>query len=179
MARKEGRAQRVAIIVIALLFLFTSVGAVVLSIIQNEDQNEQQQAIQELLEQQQEQQANREKAEDAFIPKGEVTKLQITDLKTGTGETVKAGDTITAHYRGTLTDGTIFDSSYDRGEPSTFSLDGVIEGWQEGIPGMKVGGKRRLVIPADKAYGETGTSGIPPNSALVFEIELKSIGGEQ
>ena len=178
MAKKEGRAQRVAIILIAVLFLFTSVGAVVMSIMQNNEQTDQQKALQELLEQQQtQQQQSTKKAENAFIPKGKVTKLEITDLKTGDGETVKDGDTITAHYQGTLTDGTIFDSSYERGEPATFPLDSVIVGWQEGIPGMKVGGKRRLVIPAEKGYGAAGTNGIPPNSALVFEIELKSIGG--
>lgn len=181
MAKKEGRAQRVAIIVIMLLFVVTTVTSVVLGVMQNNEQNEQQKQLQELLKKQADaqKQLQGKKVKNAYIPKGEVTKLEITDLRTGKGDAVKPGDTITAHYQGTLTDGTLFDSSYERGEPSTFSLNEVIEGWQEGIPGMKVGGKRRLVIPASKAYGSTGSSGIPANSALVFEIELKSIGGEE
>ncbi len=181
MAKKEGRAQRLAIITIMLLFVFTSVGAVLLSVMQNSEQSDQQKALQELLKQQNQPEDNtpKKKAENAYIPKGDVTKLVVTDLKKGTGAVVKKGDIITAHYQGTLVDGIIFDSSYDRGEPATFALDQVIQGWQEGIPGMKVGGKRRLVIPASMAYGESGTNGIPPNSALVFEIELKAIGGGQ
>ena len=180
MAKKEGRAQRVAIILIGVMFIATSVGAVLLSIMQNNEQVDQQAQIQELLKQQQEQQkAPAKKAKNAYIPKGEVTKLQITDIKTGSGDEVKAGDTVTVDYQGTLTNGTIFDSSYDTGSPATLSLDQVIEGWQKGIPGMKVGGKRRLVIPANMAYGDQAQNGIPANSSLVFEIELKSIGGQQ
>ncbi len=180
MAKKEGRAQRVAIILIGVMFIATSVGAVLLSIMQNNEQVDQQAQIQELLKQQKAQQkAPTKKAKNAYIPRGEVTKLQITDIKTGTGDEVKAGDTVTVDYRGTLTNGTIFDSSYESGQPATLSLDQVIEGWKKGIPGMKVGGKRRLVIPASMAYGDQAQNGIPANSALVFEIELKSIGGQQ
>lgn len=178
MAKKEGRAQRVAIILIGVLFLATTVGGIVVNIMQNNEQTDQQAQLQELLKQQQEQQKQTptKKAKDAYIPKGEVTKLQITDIKTGSGAEVKKGDTVTVAYRGTLaSDGTIFDES----KKTTFGLDQVIQGWQVGIPGMKVGGKRRLVIPASMAYGDQAQNGIPANSALVFEIELKSIGGDQ
>lgn len=111
---------------------------------------------------------------DRYLPDGNVTQLETTDLETGDGTTAQAGDTITFHYTGWLaSDGTVFDSSVDRGSPATFPLGNVIQGWQEGIPGMKVGGVRRLVIPAELAYGETGSgSSIPPNSALVFEVQL-------
>jgi FKBP-type peptidyl-prolyl cis-trans isomerase len=180
MAKKEGRAQRVAIILIGLLFLATTVGGIVVSIMQNDEQTAQEKQIQELLKQQQlQQKKSAKKAKNAYIPKGAVTKLEITDIKTGAGSEVKSGDTVTVDYQGTLTDGTIFDSSYDSGKPATLNLNNVIEGWKKGIPGMKVGGKRRLVIPASMAYGADGTQGIPPNSALVFIIELKSIGGQK
>ncbi len=113
---------------------------------------------------------------DRFLPTGPVTALVTEDLVVGTGKEVVAADNVTVHYTGWLaTDGTVFDSSVERGEPATFPLSGVIQGWQEGIPGMQVGGKRRLIIPADLAYGPSGTGGIPPNSALVFEVELLSI----
>ncbi len=110
------------------------------------------------------------------LPKTDVTKLATKDLKAGTGAEVKAGDCIVANYHGVLTDGTVFDSSYNRGGPSRFSLLRVIEGWQEGIPGMKVGGIRVLTIPSDKAYGETGNAPvIGPNADLVFVVEVKEI----
>lgn len=101
--------------------------------------------------------------------------VQITDIVVGTGQTVQAGDTVTVHYTGTLADGTEFDSSVG-GEPITFSLDRVIQGWQEGIPGMQLGGKRRLIIPSELGYGEAGFGDlIPPGAELTFEIELLSI----
>jgi len=113
---------------------------------------------------------------DRFLPEGPVTTLVTEDLGVGTGQAAAATDDVTVHYTGWLaTDGTVFDSSVERGQPATFPISGVIKGWQEGIPGMKVGGKRRLVIPADLAYGPDGTGGIPPNSALVFEVELIGI----
>ncbi len=113
-----------------------------------------------------------------FSPVGSVSELQIIDLKEGTGEPVKAGATITAHYTGALAaDGTIFQSSLDGGQPIQFGLDGVIPGWTKGVPGMKVGGKRRLVIPYADAYGEAGRpdGGIPAKADLVFDIELVSV----
>jgi FKBP-type peptidyl-prolyl cis-trans isomerase len=109
----------------------------------------------------------------AYKVTGDVTELQITDLKVGTGAEVKPGDTITFHYKGTIAQtGVKFDSSYDRGEPIEYPLASLIEGWQQGIPGMKVGGKRRLVIPSELGYGDQASSGIPANSDLVFEIEV-------
>ena len=108
-------------------------------------------------------------------PTVETPSVQITDTVVGTGDAVQAGDTITVHYTGTLADGTEFDSSVG-GEPITFSLDGVIQGWQEGIPGMHPGGKRRLVIPSELGYGEAGFGDlIPPGAELTFDVELISI----
>lgn len=112
-----------------------------------------------------------------FDPMPSVTSLQKIDITVGTGKEVKPGDTVTVHYTGALTaDGTIFQSSKDTGQPATFGLDQVIAGWTQGIPGMKEGGKRRLIIPANMAYGATERPGIPANSALVFDVELISVG---
>lgn len=113
-----------------------------------------------------------------FEPIRDVSELEIIDLEEGTGETVPEGATITAHYTGALAaNGTIFQSSYDMGQPIQFGLDGVITGWSAGVPGMKVGGKRRLIIPAEMAYGANppAGSGIPANAALVFDITLVSM----
>ena len=105
--------------------------------------------------------------------------LQITDEVLGTGAEAKSGDMVSVHYSGTLVDGRKFDSSYDRGEPFSFILGGgqVIKGWDQGVLGMKVGGKRKLVIPPDLAYGnqDVGNGLIPPNSTLIFEVELLGI----
>jgi FKBP-type peptidyl-prolyl cis-trans isomerase len=99
--------------------------------------------------------------------------LYYQDLVVGTGELAMAGDDVTVHYTGWLHTGVKFDSSYDRGQPSTFSLNQVIDGWQEGVPGMRVGGKRKLVVPPHLGYGTTGSfPSIPPNAILVFDIEL-------
>jgi hypothetical protein len=108
-------------------------------------------------------------------PPGE---LKIEDLVPGSGPAVKNGDVVSVHYTGTLLDGTKFDSSKDRGQPFTTPIPGrVIQGWNRGIPGMKVGGKRKLIIPPSLGYGPPGQGKIPPNSTLVFEIELLDIKG--
>lgn len=103
--------------------------------------------------------------------------LKIEDIKVGSGPEVKSGDTVTINYKGTLTDGTKFDSSYDRGTPfaTQIGVGQVIKGWDEGVIGMKVGGKRKLTIPPDLGYGNRDIPGIPANSTLIFELELLGI----
>jgi FKBP-type peptidyl-prolyl cis-trans isomerase FkpA len=98
--------------------------------------------------------------------------LKYRDLKVGDGKEAKPHDTVVVHYTGWLKDGTKFDSSRDRHKAAEFSLDEVVQGWGEGIPGMKVGGKRRLVIPPELGYGKKGRPGIPPDSELTFTVEL-------
>jgi peptidylprolyl isomerase len=107
-----------------------------------------------------------------------VTELKKEELAPGKGPAAKAGDTVRVHYTGTLLDGTKFDSSRDRNEPFEFKLGAgmVIKGWDEGVAGMKPGGKRKLTIPADKAYGKRGSPPvIPPDAPLVFDVELVEI----
>ncbi|WP_233166032.1 FKBP-type peptidyl-prolyl cis-trans isomerase [Archangium sp. Cb G35] len=109
------------------------------------------------------------------LPSGVIYK----EIKAGTGSSPKATDTVKVNYRGTLITGTEFDSSYKRGEPAEFPLNGVIPCWTEGVQKMKVGGKSQLVCPAKVAYGDQGSPPtIPPNATLVFEIELLGIGGQ-
>lgn len=106
-----------------------------------------------------------------------VKELEIIEIKEGEGDAVQPGATITAHYTGALVaDGTIFQSSHDFGDPITFGLNQVIDGWTKGVPGMKIGGIRRLVIPAKQAYGAHSPSpDIPANADLVFDIELTAV----
>lgn len=101
--------------------------------------------------------------------------LQYVELTVGTGATAQAGQTVTVHYTGWLENGTKFDSSVDRGQPFSFPLGAgrVIKGWDEGVQGMKVGGKRKLTIPSSLGYGARGAGGvIPPNAILIFDVEL-------
>lgn len=100
--------------------------------------------------------------------------LKYVEVKVGDGKTAKADDVVEVHYTGTFKDGKKFDSSLDRKKPISFTLGRrqVIDGWDEGIAGMKEGGKRKLMIPSDLAYGEKGRPGIPPNTELYFDVEL-------
>ncbi|MGO4278603.1 FKBP-type peptidyl-prolyl cis-trans isomerase FkpA [Cupriavidus sp. OV038] len=108
------------------------------------------------------------------LPSGVV----IQHVTKGTGASPKASDTVKVHYRGTLTDGTEFDSSYKRGQPISFPLNRVIPCWTEGVQKMQVGGKAKLTCPSASAYGARGVPGtIPPNATLNFEVELLGIGG--
>ncbi len=128
--------------------------------------------------------AEKNKAESkAFMEKNKTVEgvvtlpsgLQYKIVKAGDGKKPQPDDTVVCNYRGALTNGTEFDSSYKRNEAVTFPVKGVIKGWKEALPLMPVGSKWQLFIPPDLAYGENGFAGIPPNSALVFEVELLSI----
>jgi FKBP-type peptidyl-prolyl cis-trans isomerase FkpA len=128
--------------------------------------------------------ANEKKAGSAYLAKAAGEKgatktssgLIITTIKPGTGASPKATDKVKVHYHGTLTDGTVFDSSVKRGEPATFPLNGVIPCWTEGVQQIKVGGKSRLVCPSELAYGDRGAPPlIRPGATLVFEVELLEI----
>ena len=120
--------------------------------------------------------ANKAKDGIMVLPSG----LQYEVMKEGSGASPTAEDQVTTHYHGTLMDGTVFDSSVDRGQPATFPLGGVIKAWQEILPLMKEGSKYRIFSPPALAYGEFGSPPkIGPNEALIFEIELIKVGGEQ
>lgn len=168
--------QRITIIIIALVMTVGTLGAYFIVIMQ---QNDQQQAQKN----QQQQYPDYPVDATAYKVEGSVKELVKTDLKTGEGDEAKAGDKVKVHYKGTFAQtGQKFDSSYDSGEPVEFELKegAVIEGWVEGVPGMKVGGKRRLEIPSAMAYGPQGYPGaIPPNTDLVFEVELISVTPKQ
>ena len=177
--------HRIAAIVLAVLFLVTSLGFSGLVIWEMHQENKRNKTnnttadINTQNEQTQQTENKEGKLEGTkladFTPGEAVTELQKIDITEGAGDEVQAGDTITAHYTGALVaTGVIFQSSHDSGQPFTSALSGLIQGWQEGIPGMKAGGKRRLIIPAAKAYGSQSQSGIPANSDLVFDIELVS-----
>lgn len=115
--------------------------------------------------------ANKSKEGITTTPSG----LQYKVLQPGKGATPTDKDTVVCHYKGTLIDGTEFDSSYKRGEPAEFPVNGVIAGWTESLKTMKEGEKRQLFIPSELAYGPQGRPGIPPNSVLLFDIELLSV----
>jgi len=121
--------------------------------------------------------ASQSAAPNSVAPSG--AGLKKTDVKVGTGKTAKAGDKVSVNYRGTLQNGTMFDQSYGK-QPFEFVLGAgqVIKGWDQGVAGMKEGGKRKLVIPPDLAYGAGGTPGgpIPPNATLNFDVELLKVG---
>lgn len=177
MQKKDTKPNRqTQIFAIVILFIFAgSLLATFVAPLMNRDKKANDQAdVQKKYEEFQKQQAEASTAEKEVDPnlkqEGDITAMQIIDSVTGTGAEAKNGDNVTVKYKGALaSDGTVFDS----GEyPLVVGAPGVIQGWIEGIPGMKVGGKRRLVIPSDKAYGPQGNQGIPPDADLVFDIEL-------
>ncbi len=180
------KSQRVAAFLLALLFLATTLGSAgyVVWELLREDENASQvtdlESIEEVDQTTTQPESEADVADDTqkttidnFTGPQEVAELRFEDLVAGDGEAVQPSDTVTIHYTGALaSDGSIFDSSVG-GDPATFGLDQLIAGWQQGIPGMKVGGTRRLYIPSDLGYGERGSgASIPPNSDLIFDIEL-------
>lgn len=179
------RAHRVVAFIGAVLFLFTSLAFSGLVVWQMHKDNQANKAISDSKTASQKEQKNNggnklegTKLQD-FTPVDKVAELQKIDQVVGTGDEVKPGDTVTAHYTGAVAaTGVIFQSSHDSGSPVPFGLNQVIKGWTEGVPGMKVGGKRRLLIPAEQAYGANPPQGsnIPANADLVFDIELVKIG---
>jgi FKBP-type peptidyl-prolyl cis-trans isomerase len=166
----KANSQRIFIIVIVAVFFLTSLTTffyLIYDMTQNSDSNQ--------VATQTKQEENKLEGTKLanFTPVEKVDQLQKIDIVEGTGAEVGQNATVTAHYTGALAkDGTIFQSSKDTGEPFTAELSGLIPGWQQGIPGMKVGGVRRLVIPAEQAYGAQATGNIPANSDLVFDIEM-------
>jgi FKBP-type peptidyl-prolyl cis-trans isomerase FkpA len=182
--------QRIGTLALAIIFLVSTVGVGIYAIFtsnQNTKDQQLQAEIQKALEgQNQSEDQQTIKVEEGklkgtnlanFTPVSSVPSLQTVVLSPGNGAVVKDGDTVTVHYTGALaSNGVIFESSLDGGNPATFGLDQVIKGWTQGIPGMQVGESRRLIIPAELAYGSSGAGTIPPNSDLVFDVQLIKIG---
>ncbi len=140
--------------------------------------NTEQQPMKFIQEENQNQQQNSTNHPQSVSSTSAVTQLTIEDQKSGEGPEVKSGDTIVIHYTGTLENGQKFDSSLDRGQPfeTQIGVGQVIKGWDQGVIGMKVGGRRKLIIPSDLAYGQQGIPGaIPANATLIFEVELLEI----
>jgi FKBP-type peptidyl-prolyl cis-trans isomerase len=185
--------QRIVILTLVGLFVLSSVGfsgIVIWELVKGKDKTAQtsnadiQKQLEDQLKQQQGNQDNGGKKMEGtqlanFTPVQTVGELQKIDTVPGTGEEVKPGAKVTAHYTGAVAaSGIIFQSSHDgQNQPVPFGLDQVIKGWTEGVPGMKVGGTRRLLIPAAQAYGANPPAGsnIPPNADLVFDIELTAV----
>lgn len=185
------KAQRVVSFLLAAFLILSTVGAVYLVFKQTSDADKADKIAQDASKQTNNQSQNKEgcavngnpvsknKPGDVLKLSAPVNELQITDTVVGTGETAKLNDCITVNYRLSLIDGTIVsgNDTFTTGNPIAFDLveGGLIEGWTKGIPGMKVGGLRRLVVPASQGYGDRGTSGIPANSTLIFDVELLDI----
>jgi FKBP-type peptidyl-prolyl cis-trans isomerase len=165
------KTQRVFILFLAFFFAASTVGIVFYYVSVNKQGTQITQEVTPL-----NNTTNTTKLEN-YQPVSSVSSLQTIDLVAGSGETVQPGATVTVNYTGALAStGVVFESSYDIGQSSTFGLDQVITGWTQGIPGMQVGGTRRLLIPAALAYGANSPSpDIPANADLVFDVELISI----
>lgn len=189
MADKREYVTRFGTLFMACLFLITSVAFTVLILWQSQTEKNDD-ADQSALVSPNNQSTNQDTGENMlqgtqlanFTPiTTPVTELQIIDISEGSGEEVKPGASVTAHYTGAYAStGEIFQSSHDMGQPIPFSLNGVIAGWTQGVPGMKVGGVRRLVIPGNLAYGEAPEGYVPgstdsPMGPLVFDIELTAV----
>lgn len=191
MAERKEFATRFGMGILAILFLVTSVGFSILVIWQSKQSQKEEAAIKSAQQAANTNETTTKTNEEntgmlqgtklsGFTPVDKIEKLEAIDTKVGDGTEVKSGDTVTAHYTGAVAkDGTIFQSSHDgENKPIPFSLNQVIKGWTDGVPGMKVGGTRRLLIPAAQAYGSNppGGSGIPADADLVFDIELVAVG---
>lgn len=168
---------RISALVLALLFLVTSIGFTGIVIWQMANQDKE-----STVNSNQTDTNNKNtltgKPLAGYSPVKSVDKLVITDINAGSGKEAKLGSNITVHYTGAdATSGIVFQSSKDVNQPIPLDLvkGQVIQGWVDGVPGMKVGGVRRLLIPSKLAYGEKGNSGIPPNTPLVFDIELIAV----
>lgn len=185
----NNNSQRVAAFLLAFLFLLTSVGTAIYVIFQLDSESGLVEEDATISQQSSEEESCGTMQFDAVEPRAipEVTtadvpvgELETVDIKEGEGAEVQPGDCVAALYYGTLAStGEKFDGNYETGQPIEFSLNGVIAGWTQGIPGMKVGGVRRLVIPAELAYGSQENNGIPANSDLIFEVEIISTRSSQ
>jgi FK506-binding nuclear protein len=176
MTKKTTTGTRIGAIIVLVVFTLSLVAAEAIPLMNKKDASDQtdiQKQIEEL-QKQQEDQAPAE-VDPNLKQEGAITTMQIIDITTGTGKEAKLGDTIKVKYKGALaSSGEVFDSNSD-GVEFPLKAGGLIDGWIEGVPGMREGGKRKLIIPSAKGYGPKGTTGIPPDSDLVFEIELVSI----
>jgi len=175
------KSQRITIWVIAAMMAVGSVGFYFLIIIDNNDRAAQQAQLQQQLQDVQQEAPPADPLpgyDSVAFDASAVNELVKEDLKAGDGDVVKRGQTVKVNYMGWLPDGKIFDSSAsgDEATPISLSLNQVIKGWQDGVPGMKVGGVRKLTIPAEQAYGESGSGAmIPPNTPLTFILEVTEI----
>lgn len=176
MPKETPKSTRIAAIFVLVIFSLSLVAAAAVPLMNKKDNVANQSDIEKQLQElQAEQDQEPEEIDLSLKQEGAVTTMQIIDITTGTGREAKLGDTIKVKYKGALAaTGAVFDSNSE-GVEFPLEVGGLIEGWTEGVPGMREGGKRKLIIPAEKGYGAQGSGSIPPNSDLVFEIELVSI----
>lgn len=176
MPKETPKSTRIAAIFVLVIFSLSLVAAAAVPLMNKKDDVASQSDIEKQLQElQAEQDQEPEEIDLSLKQEGAVTTMQIIDITTGSGREAKLGDTIKVKYKGALAaTGAVFDSNSD-GVEFPLEVGGLIEGWTEGVPGMREGGKRKLIIPAEKGYGAQGSGSIPPNSDLVFEIELVSI----